>query len=380
MAKKRNRNNVAFVISLAIHFVLILVLSPFLLKQFNEKEDDLSLVIFPMGTVEQVKRLMMRQNKSLQPIRNLDSGSTAPSLAAPKYSPEMDPPKALYYDEYAPEIVTVVDIPKTKSFTLPNKSFGTEEASSGPVVIPEFRGAGGRVIGPGRGKGTGRSGTGAGGGSSGLVNRLSRIDGLDDLASIKLDDDIMGLGIFETDVNPGHGLLGQVYIPNEPIFMMPNFKRLDPVYTFATAYLNVSPRDYTAGFPTPQKQKVLEDFAIRFFGKLAVVTPGTYIFELYSDDGAKLFINGHLVVDNDGVHQPRRKRNHIRLTAGLHAVEIQYFQGPRFQIALQWYYKPPNQKLQIVPPEVIFSPGKHDLPVVMRKVKQNLRLKDILNK
>lgn len=376
---KRTRSNLAFIISLVIHFVLILVLSPFLLKQFNEKQDDLSLVIFPMGTVDKVKRHLMRQHKSFQPTRSADSGSTAPSLAAPKYSPEMDPPKALFYDEYAPEVVTVVDIPKTSSYTLPNKSFGTEETASGPVVIPEFRGAGGRVIGPGRGKGTGRSGTDAGSGS-GLVDRLSRIDGLDNLASIELDDDIMGLGIFETDVIPGHGLLGQVYIPNEPIFMMPNFKRLDPVYTFATANLDVSPRDYTAGFPTPQKQKVLEDFAIRFYGKLAVVTPGTYIFELYSDDGAKLFINGHLVVNNDGVHQPRRKRNHIRLTAGLHDVEIQYFQGPRFQIALQWYYKPPNQKLQIVPPEVIFSPGKHDLPVVMRKVRQHLRLRERLNK
>ena len=369
MAKKRNRSNIAFIISLAIHFVLILVLSPFLLKQFNEKENNLSLVIFPKGTDDQVKRLMMRQHKSVQPARSLDSGSTAPTLAAPKYSPEMDPPKAVFYDEYAPEIVTIVDIPKTNADTLPNRSFGTEETASGPVVIPEFRGAGGRVIGPGRGKGTGRSGTGAGSGG-GLVDRLS----------IELDDDIMGLGIFETDVIPGHGLLGQVYVPNEPIFMMPNFKRLDPVYTFATANLNVSPRDYTAGFPTPQKQTVLEDFAIRFYGKLAVVEPGPYIFELYSDDGAKLFINGYLVVDNDGVHQPRRKRSHIRLTAGLHTVEIQYFQGPRFQIALQWYYKPPNQKLQIVPPEVIFSPGEHDVPVVMRKVRQHLKLRKILNK
>ncbi len=86
------------------------------------------------------------------------------------------------------------------------------------------------------------------------------------------------------------------------------------------------------------------------------------MFEIYSDDGAKLYINGELVLDNDGGHAPKTKRAYVALTADFHPFEIHYFQGPRHSIALQWYYKPPNRPRQIVPPEVIFHPNKPNAP------------------
>ena len=49
-------------------------------------------------------------------------------------------------------------------------------------------------------------------------------------------------------------------------------------------------------------QNVIEHFAIRFRGELAVDTPGTYTFWLLSDDGSKLYINDDLVINNDGIH------------------------------------------------------------------------------
>ncbi len=363
---KKQRSKISLLISLGIHFVLLLIFSPFLVKHFNEADNKISLTFFKANTPERVERRVMRQHKAVQPKRSNDSGSPALSRAAPKYDPEMNPPKAPIFDDVAPEIVTFADIPQTDTSSLPNASFGKDAEAAGPVVVPEYRGAGGNARGPGRGG----SGTGLGGG---MGKGLSRVTGVGDLASIDLDEGIMGLGIFDSDVMPGHGLIGQVYIPGGPIHKMPDFKRITPLYTFAAANLDVPPRHYTEGFPTPQQQTVVENFAIHFRGKLAIDTPGTYMFELLSDDGSKLFINGKLVVDNDGVHGIQNRNSHITLTTGFHPVEIHYFQGPRFQIALQWFYKPPNRSKRIVPPEVIFHPGKPDVPDALKKLKQQLK-------
>ena len=199
---------------------------------------------------------------------------------------------------------------------------------------------------------------------------------------------------------PGHGLVGQVYVPGGTIRQMPDFDLLTPVYTFVTPNLDVPERKYTDGFPTPDRQSVVEDFAIRFRGQLAIDTPGRYTFGLYADDGAKLYIDGTLVVDNDGMHAAIGKQGHITLTAGIYPVEIHYFQGPRHFIALQWYYQPPKEPVsnkwtrsisvttpkwnwrrestrsgKIVPPEVIYRPSKSRVPDALRKLQQ--RLKDI---
>ena len=362
---KSNRSKISLLVSLCIHFVLVLSLSPFIVRHLNEFENPLALEFFKVESPERIKRRTKLEHKTIKPKIRTDSGSPSISRAAPKYAPEMNPPRAPIYDDLAPEIVTFAEIPHTNTSSLPNASFGKDVDAAGPVVIPEFQGAGGTS----RGVGRGGSGSGKGGG---MGKRLAGLSNTDDLPSIGYNEGDMGLGIFNTDVMPGHGLVGKVYISDTPIHRLPNFKRMTPVYSFTTANLDVSARHYTEGFPTPKKQEVLENFAIHFHGKLAVDTPGVYMFEMLSDDGSKLYINGKLVVDNDGTHGPSSRRSSIRLNAGFHPVEIQYFQGPRFQIALQWFYKPPNRPRQIVPAEVIFHPGKPEVPDALKSLKQKI--------
>ena len=107
---------------------------------------------------------------------------------------------------------------------------------------------------------------------------------------------------------PGHGLIGQVYVPGITIERMPDFGALTPIHTFITANLDVPIREYTKGFPTPGRQIVVENFAVRFRGVLAVDTPGRYTFYLLSDDGSKLYIDSTLVIDNDGIHGITRNK------------------------------------------------------------------------
>jgi hypothetical protein len=45
-----------------------------------------------------------------------------------------------------------------------------------------------------------------------------------------------------------------------------------------------------------------DSFALRFRGYLRVEKAGTYAFQLGSDDGSRLFLNGRTVIDLDGQH------------------------------------------------------------------------------
>lgn len=70
-----------------------------------------------------------------------------------------------------------------------------------------------------------------------------------------------------------------------------------------------------------------DDFAIRYTGEFTVSRGGDHTFYLTSDDGARLFINGQEVVDNDGMQAPTLKAGSINLGAGNHTIELRYFEG-----------------------------------------------------
>ena len=382
----RRYTNRALLLSLGLHVCLVLAISPFLVNHFHVEKESISVEILEPESEEQVRRRVLPVRSPVVPQVNETEASPS-SPASPTSAPEVSVPKAPVHADVIPDIVTHADIPQSDAPSpVSNASFGEDGTLAGPVVVEGQRGTG--VGGPERGgRGTGGYGTG---------KHFAKGTGASDVELATLDGIDAGLGIFGTDVMPGHGLIGQVYVPGGQIHRMPDFDLLTPIYTFVTANLDVSKRDYTEGFPTPEMQSVVEDFAIRFRGELAIDTPGLYRFGLYSDDGAKLYINGRLVVDNDGVHT-KGKGGSITLSKGIYPVEIQYFQGPRYSIALQWYYAPPKEPFsetrrsisitiptlewrteeymlgRIVPPEVIYRPSKPRIPEALRKLQQRLK-------
>jgi hypothetical protein len=46
---------------------------------------------------------------------------------------------------------------------------------------------------------------------------------------------------------------------------------------------------------------------------------------LLSDDGSKLYIDGKLIVDNDGCHGELEKSENAQLTEGMHVIRVDYF-------------------------------------------------------
>lgn len=72
--------------------------------------------------------------------------------------------------------------------------------------------------------------------------------------------------------------------------------------------------------------KLQDSIAFKYEGLLDVPKRAVYRFYTNSDDGSCLYIDDHLVVDNDGSHYVHREDGKIALDEGLHKIKILYFQ------------------------------------------------------
>lgn len=93
-------------------------------------------------------------------------------------------------------------------------------------------------------------------------------------------------------------------------------------------------------------------FAIRFQGTIRVEKAGSYRFALSSDDGSRLRIDGQEVIVNDHVHPLTTKEGKVSLTAGDHALVVEYFEGGGEQ-ELRVEYEGPGVARQSVEFELI---------------------------
>jgi outer membrane protein OmpA-like peptidoglycan-associated protein len=151
-------------------------------------------------------------------------------------------------------------------------------------------------------------------------------------------------GGFGTAGTVPFALQGRVYFIPEESEGLPDFARLRPQGTISTTVLNIQPQSFTVGFPGVTNR--FEWFAIDYSGRIMLPQAGTYTFRLTSDDGSKLFIDGREVIDNDGVHGVEWKDAEVTLTAGIHEIRVQYFQGPREDVALVLEWGPDAENLR----------------------------------
>lgn len=68
-------------------------------------------------------------------------------------------------------------------------------------------------------------------------------------------------------------------------------------------------------------------FAYKYRTLIMIPERGIYNFFTKSDDGSQLFIDGKLVVNNDGSHSPRKVYGQIAVEKGLHEIVLLYFNG-----------------------------------------------------
>ena len=60
-------------------------------------------------------------------------------------------------------------------------------------------------------------------------------------------------------------------------------------------------------------------------GKLYAPKAGNYQFQMASDDGSHLLIDGKTVIKHDGLHGASLKKGGAKLSAGLHVIRVEYF-------------------------------------------------------
>jgi len=78
-----------------------------------------------------------------------------------------------------------------------------------------------------------------------------------------------------------------------------------------------------------------------------------YVFELCSDDGAVLFIDGKMVIDNDGSHCSAKKKYYVGMEKGYHHIQINYFDDCSGQ-ALSLKVGSTFMEMQPIPDRLLF--------------------------
>ncbi len=91
---------------------------------------------------------------------------------------------------------------------------------------------------------------------------------------------------------------------------LPDWSKLTPTRSTTTTTIDSLPN---------------ENFGRRYRGLIVAGVTDVYTFSLNSDDGSRLWIDGKLVVDNDGLHGAVTKMGSAPLAKGAHKIEIGWF-------------------------------------------------------
>jgi hypothetical protein len=137
------------------------------------------------------------------------------------------------------------------------------------------------------------------------------------------------------DFGSGRGLRGE-YFDNEDLTNL-KVTRIDPVV------------DFNWGLRSPHPSIDPQYFSVRWRGQVEPLYSETYTFHVQSDDGARLWVDGKLVVDDWTVRGIRERTGTIALEAGHRvSLRLEYFQMvSQAKVALIW--SSPSQKRQVVP-------------------------------
>lgn len=110
----------------------------------------------------------------------------------------------------------------------------------------------------------------------------------------------------------------------------------------AVASFDLAPRDQD------------DNFAFRYRGFITLPAAGDYTFSLRSDEGSALWLDGTLVVDNDGIHSNSLEKSGLVsiATPGRHAIELRYFERDGAQSLVASYAGPGIVK-QTIPASVL---------------------------
>ncbi|MGB7345542.1 MAG: trypsin-like peptidase domain-containing protein [Pirellulaceae bacterium] len=109
----------------------------------------------------------------------------------------------------------------------------------------------------------------------------------------------------------------------------------------------------------PEGVKPEDHYELSIHGLLKIEQPGRYRLGLTSDDGSRLYMHDHLVLDNNGNHAPLLRTGWVDLDAGFHPLRIEYYEDQGEQV-LEFQMAKDDEPLQSVTAGALFHEGETD--------------------
>lgn len=132
----------------------------------------------------------------------------------------------------------------------------------------------------------------------------------------------------------GHGLIGQYYADQ-------NFEKL--VQTNIDKKIDF---DWGLGYVINDHS---DNVCVRWTGRVKATKSGEYSFITRSDDGARLWIDDRLIIDDWTTHPEEDRRARITLEKGYHKIKIEYFEGEGFASMKLIWITPGKEEPEIIP-------------------------------
>jgi len=142
----------------------------------------------------------------------------------------------------------------------------------------------------------------------------------------------------------GSGLLGMYYHGN-------GFNQL----AFTRPDRNID-YDWSAGPPDARITPGTE-YSVRWLGEVVPRVTDAYTLMLASDDGARLYLDGRLLIANWTVHSPSEDTATIRLEAGRHyAIKLEYYENSVPPAVMKLYWEAPSVPREYIPEQCLRYP------------------------
>ncbi len=136
-------------------------------------------------------------------------------------------------------------------------------------------------------------------------------------------------------------------LSQNPVTQLPDFEQLSP-----TSRITLDNVNFAQGEGDVFGIGLSDNFGLVIEGMIEIDLLTNWQFSTESNDGSRLFVDGTLVVDNDGIHGMTTVSGDINLDVGFHHIRLEYFEatGPS---GLVWRIAGTNQVFNVVKPEVL---------------------------
>jgi len=133
-----------------------------------------------------------------------------------------------------------------------------------------------------------------------------------------------------------------------------SYKYTHGIYRMVNDFLDVPPlKSGVVSHFTIESREKEQFFSFDYEGYINIPKDGEYTFYLATNDGGRLYIDGYLLLNNDGLHPIVEIDKPVTLNAGLHPLSVKYFQeGGRNGLIVSWQGS--GIEKQEIPASVLF--------------------------